>query len=210
MNGVVDFESDPPYVWNKLDRVTGGRAFDIGANGGMTARTFAGHFDEVVACEPAIESYQHLCSDLPENVTPLNIAVSDVTGEIELEERDITLPLGELVTPAAGLGETGTWGNHVGRRQVRAVTLADLVDEYGAPDFIKIDTEGHERPIVEGGLDFLREHRPNMVIEIHDRASGDWILEALGAPAELVRHPAYPPGSDRFHHHYWLIYTGSA
>lgn len=201
----VQDRSDPGYAEDVLAVVSGDRCFDIGANGGATARTFAPNFTEVVAFEPAAESYQFLCSELPANVIPVNVAVSDVSGEVELEERPGALTMGELTSPA-GIAESAGWGAVTDTRLVRSRTLPELAGEYGDPDFVKIDTEGHEQRVVAGGLEYLRDMRPRMVIEVHDRDQGEWIIRELGAPLQLHRHPYYAPGSPSFLHHYWLMY----
>ncbi len=38
-----------------------------------------------------------------------------------------------------------------------------------APDFIKIDTEGHELATLEGGINTIKKHKPILFIEIIDR-----------------------------------------
>ena len=54
MSAYVNFQSDAASVWKMLRAVSGKRAFDIGANGGLVSRTLARRFDEVIACEPAM------------------------------------------------------------------------------------------------------------------------------------------------------------
>ena len=205
---VVDFASDPPAIWRMFSEISGDIGFDIGANGGMTSRLLAPRFGQIVAFEPANESYQHLCSETPENVIPVLAAVSNHSGEVELEERDKCIGMGELTTAGAGLGDAssgGPWGQVVGTRVVRCVTLDDMAAEYGDPDFVKIDTEGHEQAVIEGGLATIERANPRMLIEVHDAAQGAWILDALGGAFEMVRHPYYNPGGHKYQNHYWLL-----
>jgi len=205
---VVDFASDPPAIWRLFSEISGNLGFDIGANGGMTSRLLAERFDTIVAFEPAVESYGHLCSTAVENVVPVNAAVTAQSGDVTLEERDKCIGMGELTTAGAGLGDAssgGPWGAVVGTRTVRGVTLDEMAAEYGDPDFVKIDTEGHEQSVIEGGLDTIRRADPRMLIEVHDAAQGEWILGALGGQFEMVRHPAYNPGGHKFLNHYWLL-----
>ena len=62
--------------------------------------------------------------------------------------------------------------------------------------FVKIDTEGFETFIIEGGLDVLRRDRPRMIIEAHTcrlAAAGksfQWYLDTFADYHVLV---IYPP-----------------
>ena len=49
------------------------------------------------------------------------------------------------------------------------------LDEYNFSHeigFIKIDVEGHELEIIRGGKNFLKHHKPVMLIEIEERHTG--------------------------------------
>lgn len=202
MTGVVGFASDPGVIWSLYPELTGTRAFDIGANGGMTARILAAGFTQVHAFEPAVESYDHLCSGLPDNVWPHQLAVSDHNGTVYLDERTDAAALGELTS---GGSMAGSWGERTGRREVRCQTVDSLAAEHGDPDFIKVDTEGHERAVIEGALGTVARCDPRLLIEVHDAAQGEWIVQALGGRVAQVRHPSYAPGSDLFANHYFLL-----
>lgn len=199
----VNFASDPPHVWNIHSHVCGHRAFDIGANGGMTARLYAANFDEVHAFEPGSECYDHLTKDLPEHVWAHQIAVSDHNGKVTMEERaDAFGRWGELTT---GDTLTRVWGEVTGTRTVPCRTVDSLAEEYGDPDYIKIDTEGHERPILEGALETIDRCNPRLFVEIHNGEHGEWFMRECGGTLTQIRHPAYNPEGHLFHHHYWLL-----
>jgi FkbM family methyltransferase len=198
----VPFQSDARSVWNVLQTVRGHLAFDIGANGGLVSTEFAGRFDEVIACEPAIESFEQLVETVPENVRPLNVAVSDHTGTITLRETTLTAHLGELFT-----GDSIPWGGHVGYRDVPSITLDELTVAYGRPDFIKVDTEGHETQVLEGGRATLAT-KPRLCIEIHSQENGSAIkhlLNEFDIPYTQHDHNRYQNGSPWRVHHYWLV-----
>lgn len=199
----VDFASDPPVIWEIYNRVAGTRAFDVGANGGMVSRLLCERFDEVHAFEPAVESYFSLTSgSMPAHLTPHNLAVSDHDGTVVLDERVEAGRLGELTS-----GETMTrsWGPQTGTREVRCRTVDSLAAEFGDPDFIKVDTEGHERAVIDGALETVERCDPRLLIEVHDRDQGRWIMDALGGSFTQVRHPAYLPGTDYFEDHWFLL-----
>lgn len=203
-NPHVTFQSDAASVWEVLQAATGTLAFDIGANGGLVATSLADRFETVIAVEPAIESYTQLLTTAPPNVTPLNVACSATPGTITLRETALTGSLGELFT-----GDSLPWGEHVGYRDVEAVTLDDLTRLYGTPDFIKIDTEGHESQVLAGGVDTLLT-RPAFVIEIHSQENGAAVRHSLNAadlPYQVHHHNAYRTDSPWRQHHYWLVST---
>ncbi len=200
MTAYVGFQSDADSVWDVIRLATGNTAFDIGANGGLVSTQLSGRFETVVACEPAIESYARLESSSPANVRPLNVAVSKERGTLSLRETTLTGKWGELFT-----GESMPWGDHVGYREVQAVTLDDLSSTYGFPDFIKVDTEGHEVQVLQGGPATLLS-RPRFVIEIHSVENGaivESMLDAASMPYDLHHHPGYGQSSRRLAH-YWV------
>ena len=58
-----------------------------------------------------------------------------------------------------------------GNLTVKARRLDDLIDE-GAippPGLIKIDVEGAEEFVLEGGANLLRKHRPHIILEAHSK-----------------------------------------
>ncbi len=203
MNGVVDFVSDPVEVWATYETYRGGLAFDVGANGGMTSRIFAPNFERVVAFEPCVESFVALTEDCPPNVTPMPVALADRAGLLTLERTDVLVGLGEL---KLGDSMERIWGPTTETRTVPAMTLDSATDMFGPPDFVKIDTEGSEAIIVEGGIYTFRECQPRFVIEVHAAANGEQILETLDDyNITLFRHPAYKPTSSLYADHYYLI-----
>ena len=59
------------------------------------------------------------------------------------------------------------------------------LDSFKLPrvDFMKIDVEGHEVPLLEGAIDTIAEYSPIIFIEIHDNNrkksvnAYDWLIE---------------------------------
>jgi len=193
--------TDCPRFWQQLEGASGERIFDIGANGGGTARLFAPNFTEVVAFEPCLESYDDLVASAHPNVIPLNLAVSDHTGIVELREASNAIESGQLVSDAPlDFGET------LGLRECLCVTIDEAVKTYGVPDAIKIDTEGHEMHVLAGAGQTIDAHRAVWYIEIHSEEFIRPIREAFaGYHTTLMRHSGYPVDSDGWLNHLYAV-----
>lgn len=155
-------------IWRLLD--PGETVADVGANiGYVTALSAArtGRAGHVIAFEPHPLIFQ----DLHKNVTlwgnsscaSVDIrreAVSNHQGDVHLR-----IPTGFLENRGVATLE-GEGGELV---EVRAVTLYHALGT-APPDLLKVDVEGHESAVFEGGADLLREGRiRDIVFEDHGR-----------------------------------------
>ena len=139
----------------------GDLCFDIGANYGAKAEVFLALGARVVALEPQDYCMSELKARLgaqPRLVT-VEAAVSDRTGSRTLYvERHST---------ASSL--VPQWqGEIVKTADVSTVTLADAIARYGAPQFIKVDVEGHEFEVLGG----LKTPVRYLSFEYHVRGNG--------------------------------------
>lgn len=193
----LDYHTDITGAWDHL-KGKGALAFDIGANIGQAAAVLAQGYKKVISFEPCIESYEILKREAPRNVECLNFAVSDHIGMVTLHEAFYSIITGQLVTHE-GLG----WGELTGSRDVPCYDLASLVDVYGMPDFIKIDTEGHEVAIVAGGIEVC-SNVTHLVIEVHKQENEQTIRSLL--PTRTMRKIVHPLFIDDFtrQNHFWL------
>jgi FkbM family methyltransferase len=198
----VDYLSDPQVVTDLLRRFSGTRMYDVGANGGKLANLLAPNWKEVHAFEPAIESYTVLSDNHAANVIPHPYAVSDINGEVTLEESRITASMGELKT---GDSLPSSWGETTGKRTVRCVTLDTCCAFYGRPELVKVDTEGHELAVIRGGLKMIEAYGPALVIEVHSAANGAAIEELVDYGWRRIDHDGYAPGTYMRDNHYYLI-----
>jgi len=197
----VDFQSDPDVIWSTFTDVTGYLAFDVGANGGRVAALLADRFERVVAFEPCAESFDHLARSAPPNVRCEQLALSDHAGPVTFVEAERAIALGELVT---GSSLPGPWGVPVAERTVQAVTFDGMAARYGTPDFVKIDTEGHEALIVEGGRATLGDVA-HILIEVHSADNEQRIRDVLpGRSWHVTRHPAYGLTNPDRANHFWM------
>ena len=133
----------------------GSLVFDVGAHVGDRTGSVLQLGARVVALEPQPKLFRVLrrlyrhC----EHATLLPLAAGGSAGEIDLHLNTAN-PTVATVSPAfidAAQGAQG-WNGEVWDQTipVRVTTLDALVDEYGVPDFIKIDVEGHEPEVLAG------------------------------------------------------------
>lgn len=202
---------DPPAIHHQLwDGAGGSLAFDVGTNCGQSLPDMATRFDVVIGFEPCTESYEQAARNFPATEI-LSLAVSDHDGEvllalIEGEQADT----GQLVSPGThGMEwDPGDWdGGNVAYRRVSSRTLDTLVLTFGRPDFVKVDTEGHEYRVLLGAPKLLAGLATRWLIEFHNPdlyARCKELLERAGYEVETVRHPHYAPGTAMWHQHGWI------
>lgn len=200
---------DPPQVANQLWEGFGGAyGWDVGANCGQTVLTMAQMFDRFTCFEPCADSYEFARSRFG-FADIRQLAVSDHDGELELafpaaEQRET----GQLVTiGTSGMEwDPGDW-SAVERVTVPCRTADSLADELGVPDFMKIDTEGHEAKVLIGAQGILKTGKTDFLIEFHSPANDMWCqgeLKDAGYWYKIIRHPNYPPDSPMWHQHGWI------
>lgn len=205
---------DPPEVQLHLFSRSGKLVFDIGGNYGSVAKQLTRRFDRVVSCEPAEESFSSLVA-VP-GIIALQVAVTDHVGSVELAVQADHIKQGQLSSPSGGDDAwlqdresfVGGWGRILDARTVPATTVDALAEEYGDPDLIKCDVEGHEGRVFAGALQTVERARPALFIEIHNKELGAEIrgyLDPFYPDLHEVWHPYYKPGEFGAANHYWLV-----
>ena len=118
--------------------------FDIGANIGKTVEQFTLVSDKVVCFEPNPKLVYELRRKF-ENFSVIvdERGVSNKNGVqiFRISNADTISTLSEDWINNSRFTGSYNWDTHV---QVETVTLDSIVEEYGEPDYIKIDVEGHE------------------------------------------------------------------
>src|SRR6185437_12586324 len=131
-------------------------------------------------------------------VRPQSIRRAELTVVADMPEQEEGLP------PSQAL----PWGPEDGRREVPSVTLDGAAERLGRmPDFVKVDTEGHEGQVLRGAARILAAGTAGWLIEFHSaalRRECMSLLLAAGYEPETVRHPHYAKGSRMWHEHGWL------
>jgi FkbM family methyltransferase len=166
--------------------------YDVGANVGflsLLAAKSVGPDGHVYCFEPQPSVLPLLTRNLEQNgysnYDVIEAAVSDRPGhaKLELNARGRS---GEarLASARAGHDVTSPRSGHA--VDVRVVTLDEL--DLPAARLVKIDVEGAESQVLRGMARVMREHRPTLIIEIHDEqgSSVESILSEAGYRSEVL------------------------
>ena len=147
-------------------------AIDIGAHVGLWTRGMTERFKRVYAIEPYTPYLPILLKNAPKVTEVINCAVGEAQGTAAL-----TVPEGN--TGAAYIDGEGD--THV-------APLDNLIP-WEDVDFIKIDCEGYELPILKGAVEVLKANSPVIIVEQkpHPHFKDKWgqydalyFLESLG------------------------------
>ena len=187
----------------------GGTAVDVGANQGFFAYAFSGIAARVEAFEPNPDYAAFARAMLGSRARVHAVALSNRSGTAEfvvpVSEQGMALHLGGSLNAATA--EQGA----AQRFQVEVRTL----DSYGLRDVrtIKVDVEGSEREVLEGGRETILRDRPALIVEPADgrprrpgrRGGGDLrhlrlcrLARHQGPPAD--RGASRDPGIGEQHH----------
>ena len=153
------------------------RALDIGANRGLYTYALSQIFDHVESFEPQPSCNQIIkdYSTKNQRVTVHTSALSNTNGEIKLH---IPIIRGRVnVTLATGCASVTPPSCEHSILRVPVKTL----DEYNFQDvdFIKIDVEGHEVKVIEGGEQTILKWHPVLLIEIEQRHLPSMSIETI-------------------------------
>lgn len=155
--------SEVKVINKMMDNISGESIVaDIGAYQGTFSISAATEAGKVYAFEMSPPNFQKLEENLElnscDNVVAENKAVWDENSEIQ-----------------ADIESGGRSTVDKGEETVEAVTLQSYFQNREFPDFIKIDVEGAEYKILSSSIETLKEHRPKMIIEVHqDRKIKDF------------------------------------
>lgn len=140
--------------------------FDLGAYAGVNTIYLAQRFGFVVALEPDPISMSALGTNIRNsdvsNIYRVPLAINTVKGSQLFNSEG---------TPGASLsdGHRWTFGTRI---EVQTVTMENLIEQYGRPDFIKMDIEGDEARVLEGCASRLHELGTMLAIDTHHFRDG--------------------------------------
>lgn len=139
--------------------------FDVGAHYGLFSLAAAHFGGQAVAVDPSAMAIRMIARQIALNhaadkIRTLHAAVSDKSGVLQM--------LG------SGVFSEGYFKLAAGRSaseltEIRAVTIDEMTQEFGAPTHIKIDVEGHEASALHGGRETFTRHAPTLFLELHNQ-----------------------------------------
>jgi len=148
----------------------GSRIFDIGANIGYYAimeAQLVGSEGEIIAIEPSPSNVELLKKNVAlndqHNIRVVSAAVSDTDGAKTFFLSDKS-NLGTFHNVGSGVEHLN--GQTI---DVNTLSLNSLAGQYGAPDLIRMDVEGHEVSVLRGLIDLLGiiDRKPTIIFETH-------------------------------------------
>jgi FkbM family methyltransferase len=147
----------------------GDHVVDAGANIGFHTLALArtvGPEGSVVAIEPQRYCFQLLCANLTLNqmtqVLPIRAAMGDAPGQARIPRLSPHIAHNAGATQVLARGQDAPDADEVAMITLDSLGLARC-------DLIKIDTEGFEDRVVQGGQETLQAFRPTLYVEVHDR-----------------------------------------
>jgi len=152
-------------IYNKIDLI-----FDIGANTGQFSNMIfkLGYKGKIVSFEPLTSAYSKLI-ERSKNISGWTIAeqcaIGEEDGEIEINISKNSISssplkiLNEHVNAAPD-------SKYIGSEKVKVYKLDSIAEKYSGSAkniFIKIDTQGFENKILNGGIDFINKAKGLLV-----------------------------------------------
>ena len=154
---LFNMESDISDAFNDYFQLSENESFiDIGAYRGDTVEQFLkftnGKYNNILAIEPDRKTYKKLVENCKylKNFDAINGAVTCVDGTIEF---------------SSVAGRQSTIGSGV---EIPAFTLNKLAEKF-VPTYIKIDAEGAELDILNGGRKIISEFKPKIKIATYHK-----------------------------------------
>lgn len=127
-------------------------ALDIGANVGLWSRDLCEQFAQVIAFEPVSQFRDCLIKNVP----AANLDVRPCA----LGKHDTMI---DMIITKENTGHSHVDQESMGQGKTPMHRLDSL--EFDRIDYIKIDCEGYEITILEGGRETIQKHRPVVVVE---------------------------------------------
>ncbi len=125
-------------------------AVDVGAHVGLWSRPLSNMFGKVISFEPLQAFHEILLANAP-NIDLQPYALGDRPGSVSFE------------MPADNSGMAHVTAGSEGAGNIEVRTLDSF--QFPIVDFIKIDCEGYEYPVLKGAVETLRRCKPTIVVE---------------------------------------------
>ncbi len=166
-----DYERD---VQEAVDRLVqpGFVCYDLGASIGYLSLLMARKAKHVYAFEPAPHAASEMKKQIEangfSNITVLPDPVSDTKRQVTFSLTDVAY--GSCINESETKWPTIT---------LTTTTLDEFASKNGPPDFIKIDVEGQEGPVLRGAETILAQRRARICCEVHTHEAAVEVQEVL-------------------------------
>jgi FkbM family methyltransferase len=159
-----DFEPYMVQIFNALIKKNDVVA-DVGANIGLTALLFSDLAQSVYAFEPSPSTFKILQNNLNlnaiKNVQTINIGLG-------LKSENLTITFAKNNRSGGFVSEKIRPDDGHISEDISIRTLDNFfADQHIVPSFLKIDVEGFEQNVINGGLSFINKHKPTVVMEMN-------------------------------------------
>jgi FkbM family methyltransferase len=189
-------ESVDGYI-HALKLKPGDVVFDLGAYAGASSYFLAqavGPAGMVVAFEPDPATFKFLEANVARhqlpNIRPVNKGIWSETKQISFQSEQ-----------SLGSANVSVLGRDSNVKTIDAVTLEDAaaLTDGRRVAAIKMDIEGAEIPVLKNAGNFLLQHRPTLVIEVHfidGKQPVDYVCEILRSYGYSVGSPSQGTADD--------------
>ncbi|MEM1949376.1 MAG: FkbM family methyltransferase [Candidatus Caldarchaeum sp.] len=159
--GSLDSSGEPKWF---VETITNWRGTFIDVGAGVGEYLLKTNAEHVYGFEPDIRAYRqimHRLENVGERITVFRTALSDRNGDDY-----ITITNGILQSTLSLQRHGEKLRTETKKLDTVVFTERKIVPE--GPVLIKLDTEGHEHKILQGGLIFLEVFRPVILVEYHE------------------------------------------
>lgn len=161
-------------------------ALDIGVYRGVYSYKLSQNFKTVHSFEPNPLLYPYLEKNLKKvinNMILYNLALSDINGssELKLPIRSKSIfknNIEELFKLGAATMHPNNIIDNCKKVPIQMKRLDDIKIKNNI-GFIKIDVEGHEKNVIQGGLDTIKRNKPILLIEIEEKHTKKPVEETI-------------------------------
>jgi len=172
--------------WRKVKIKKFRRCLDIGSHIGIYAYQYSKIFNYVESFEPIPKLYNMLYKNTKNinSINTHNVAVSDNNEGVLIYENPRNTESNVVVSNETEKLINSRWGKNkrwFGQkpREVKSCKIDDY--NFHDVDFIKIDTEGYVKPILNGMIETLKNNSPILQIEVtNNRLNENKFLNDLG------------------------------
>jgi FkbM family methyltransferase len=172
--------------------------YDVGALYGYFSLLSSMLFSE--ADITAFEMHPGCIVPLSQNVAPAPCVFATVTDECR---KDVKIWIsgfnifeepeggwGQLESVPGAMKDRGENNRGRGFSKTAFITLDSWCENHTPPDLIKIDVEGYQAKAIAGAMSMIREHRPAIIVELHDPEK----LERFGTTNAETVQPLFDAG----------------